>query len=207
MNEPCHINQWIVTHVWKLHVTYVNKSCNTQQRLEGLHHEHVVTNVVTNDKASVSGRSTCTNLISNINLIRNINESCHTYEWVMSHIWMSHVTHMNESCHTYEWVMSHIWMSHVSYQSHQEYQCSCHTYESCHTLWESCYTHESCVCVRFIIQLHWYEAVWHDSFTSVICMPWSHVTYVNESCHTSSYQFTSVICMPWLIHKYTMTHS
>ena len=30
------------------------------------------------------------------------------YEWVMSHIWMSHVTHMNESCHTCEWVMSHI---------------------------------------------------------------------------------------------------
>jgi len=29
----------------------------------------------------------------------------------MSHIWMSHVTHINESCHTYEWVMSHIWMS------------------------------------------------------------------------------------------------
>jgi len=49
-----------------------------------------------------------------------VNESCHTYEWVMSHIWMSHVTHTNESCHirmshathtnkswnTYEWVMS-----------------------------------------------------------------------------------------------------
>ena len=30
--------------------------------------------------------------------------SCHTYEWVMSHI----------SCHTYEWVMSHIWVSHVT---------------------------------------------------------------------------------------------
>jgi len=67
-----------------------------------------------------------------------MNESCHTYEWVMSHIWMSHVPHtnksslpviftcvshvahmnescphVNESCHTYEWVMSHIWMSHV----------------------------------------------------------------------------------------------
>ena len=28
------------------------------------------------------------------------------YKWVMSHIWMSHVTHMNESCHTHEWVMS-----------------------------------------------------------------------------------------------------
>jgi len=46
------------------------------------------------------------------------NESCHTYECVMSHetnkqrharkqvishMWMSHVTHVNEACHTYEW--------------------------------------------------------------------------------------------------------
>jgi len=49
--------------------------------------------------------------------VTHMNESCHTYEWVMSHIWMSHVTHMNESCHTYEWVMSHIWMSHVTHMS------------------------------------------------------------------------------------------
>jgi len=55
------------------------------------------------------------------------NESCHIYEWVMSHVWMIHGTHectaqrsllvpahTNESCQTYEWVMSHIWMSHVT---------------------------------------------------------------------------------------------
>jgi len=30
-----------------------------------------------------------------------------TTQWVRL-AWMSHVTHMNESCHTYEWVMSHI---------------------------------------------------------------------------------------------------
>ena len=30
-----------------------------------------------------------------------LNESCHTYERVMSRIWMSHVTYMNASCHTY----------------------------------------------------------------------------------------------------------
>ena len=64
---------------------------------------------------------------------------CHTHGWVMSHTWMSHVTHMDESgmshtwmnhvsyksvvsrmkesCHTYEWVMSHIWMSHVTYMN------------------------------------------------------------------------------------------
>jgi len=29
----------------------------------------------------------------------HMNESRHTYEQVMSHIWMSHVAHMNESCH------------------------------------------------------------------------------------------------------------
>jgi len=48
----------------------------------------------------------------------HMNESCHTYEWVMSHIWMSHVTHMNESCHTYKWVMSHKCMIHVSFICH-----------------------------------------------------------------------------------------
>jgi len=44
--------------------------------------------------------------------ITYMDESWHTFEWVMAHIWMSHATHMNthtnESCHTYAWVMSHI---------------------------------------------------------------------------------------------------
>jgi len=37
-----------------------------------------------------------------------INEFCHTYAWVMSHGSTSHVTHMNETFHTYEWVIAHI---------------------------------------------------------------------------------------------------
>ena len=40
------------------------------------------------------------------------------------HVWMHHVTHMNVSCHTYEWVMSRIWISHVSHMNE-----SCHTWE------------------------------------------------------------------------------
>jgi len=31
----------------------------------------------------------------------------------MSHTGMSHVTHTNESCHTHEWVMTHVRMSHI----------------------------------------------------------------------------------------------
>jgi len=34
-------------------------------------------------------------------------ESCHTYEWVMSYTWRSHVTNMNESCHAYKRALSH----------------------------------------------------------------------------------------------------
>jgi len=64
-----------------------------------------------------------------------------TCEWVVSHMWMSHFTHVNESCHTYErvmscvfrhvnescytckWVVSQMWMSHVTHMN-----VSCHAY-------------------------------------------------------------------------------
>jgi len=32
----------------------------------------------------------------------------------MSHIWMSHVTHMNQSCRTHEWVISRTWRSRIT---------------------------------------------------------------------------------------------
>ena len=32
--------------------------------------------------------------------VTHVTESCHTGEWVISHIWMSRITDMNESCHT-----------------------------------------------------------------------------------------------------------
>ena len=34
--------------------------------------------------------------------VKYMNESCHTYERVTSHIRTSHVTHIDESCHTYQ---------------------------------------------------------------------------------------------------------
>jgi len=47
--------------------------------------------------------------------VTRINASWHTYECVMAHIWMRHVAHMSASWHTYECVMSHIWMRHVAH--------------------------------------------------------------------------------------------
>ena len=85
-----------------------------------------------------------------LHLYIDLDVSCHTHEWVMSHIWMSHVTHTNTSCHTdrfpriaggmrsggnrahathtnelchaYEWVMSPTWLCYIT-----------HMNESCHT--------------------------------------------------------------------------
>ena len=106
-------------------------------------------------------------------------ESCHTYEWVTSHIWMSDVTHMHESCltrmyescHTYECLAAHMWMSHVT-----------HVNESYHTcewvishMWMSHgpRVHESWPTVLRAAQRHHLSS--HMK---------SHVTHVNASCHT-----------------------
>ena len=64
--------------------------------------------------------------------VTHINMSCHTYQCLMSHIWMPHVTHMNASCHTYGCLMSHIWMPHTSHvgMPHVSHiNASCHTYK------------------------------------------------------------------------------
>ena len=88
---------------------------------------------------------TCSNTTRgyhSISHVTHMNESCHTYGWVLSNVWMSHVTHMNEACCTYEWIMSHIWMSHVSDMNE-----SCHTYEWVMShIWMSHVSHmnESC---------------------------------------------------------------
>jgi len=31
--------------------------------------------------------------------------------WVMSHIWVSHATHLNTSCHKYQWDKPYLWMT------------------------------------------------------------------------------------------------
>jgi len=75
-----------------------------------------------------------------------VNESCHTYEWVVPHMWMSHVAHVNESCRTCEWVVSHIWVSRVTHVNESCLTCQwvvCHMSMSCVTpMSESCHTYE-----------------------------------------------------------------
>jgi len=128
--------------------------------------------------------------------VTHIDESCHTYEWFVSHIWINRVTHMNDSCHTYELVMSHIWMSLVTHMNE-----SCHTYESVMShIWmihgtprmsyvthknESCYT-----CERAM------SHIWM-----------SHMAHMKESCHKYEwvsnalcYKYSDIILRTWICH-------
>ena len=106
-------------------------------------------------------------------ILHTFDGSCHTYEWVMSHIWMSHVTHLmsrvthvmshvirNEHITCVTWLIAY-YMSLLScitihcidvdeccspILSHIGWESrSCHTFdESCHTCNEPCHTWRAC---------------------------------------------------------------
>jgi len=119
----------------------------------------------------------------------NMPETCPTvtYEWVMSHIWMSHVTHRNESCHasgyalnmpetrptfTYERVMSHIILFHVTrWNDHVT-----HMNESCQTY--------KCVMTHIWVIIHFIH-LWM-----------SHITHINlpRVMHTSDIPVKRDLC-------------
>ena len=93
--------------------------------------------------------------------------------WVVSHNWLSHVSHMNESCLTYECVMSHICMSHVA-----------HAHESCLTYERSCLAYEW---VKSHMRMSHVTREW------VMSHIWmSHVSHMNESCLTYEWVMSQV---------------
>jgi len=102
------------------------------------------------------------------------NESNHKYEWVMSHIRMSHYTRINASCHTYEWAMSHTRIGHVTHMQEALDQC-----DTSH-IWISHVTHmnESCQVYEWVIS----SCPPYKGFMSHTWI--SHVAHMNESRHT-----------------------
>jgi len=122
--------------------------------------------------------------------------SRHIYEWVMSHIWMSHVSYMNESCLTYEWVMSHVWMSHVSHTNDS----MCPTYEKVMDL-----------CRRWAVSPVWMR---HVSYMNESCLTYecvmsyvwiSHVSYTNDSI-SPIYHWVLDLCRRWALSPIWMRH-
>jgi len=119
---------------------------------------------------------------------RHVNESYHTYECVMSHLWRRQVTHikndmskmsgqggggnqvLQKSHGTHECVMSHIWISHSTH------------IKGVWTKWrrQSSAIKESRHAYGWVMSHVWMSHVTHikDVWTG------SHVTHMNASCHT-----------------------
>jgi len=188
-NESCHTLEWITSHTWLSHITYMNASRHTHECVTS--HTRIRPHLLTTRLNCVSlescARHTYERVTSHIwtSHVTHMNEPRHAYKWVMLHTWMSHVTfhsdecvtshrwirhvtHMNQSRHTHEWVTSHAWRSHVTHMN-----ASCHTHEWDHIFRQ---TH-SIVCRSNSCARHTYEWV-----MSHIWM--SHVTHMDESCHT-----------------------
>jgi len=122
--------------------------------------------------------------------------SYHTCEWVMSHIWMSHVTRMNESCHTHEWVVSHLWTRHVTHINEARHP---HEWVTSHIRMTRADVHEGLflwVCRSLFVSM-WVSFVF-------VCWAMSQMSHAHphESCHThvlSKVQYgVATISMGWL---------
>ena len=114
------------------------------------------------------------------------NESCR--------ICMSHVTHTNASCHTYKWVMSHM------YESCHTHNASCHTYEWVMSrIYESCHT-QTCVVSQIWMRHVTYE--WVTSHMNAAITKWLLPAPRNESYHTYIWviPLMNLSCHTWMNH-------
>ena len=168
-SESWHTCERVMSHTWKRHVTHMNESCHTYEWMA------------------------CYSCLSH--QILNISRT----QWVMLPVWMSHVTHMNESCHTYEWVMSHVWMSRVTRMNE-----SCHTYEwvACYFVWvikigwqrpigclklQVIFRKKAINCRALLWKMTCKDKASYGSSppcTVYLTNSMSHVTHMNEACHT-----------------------
>jgi len=211
INESCHSNDWVMSHVQMSHVTHMIESCPTYEWVMSLvwlsHVPRTNESCHTHESAT---SLTCSNTACGKWVTSHIwtrtNESRPTYEYVTSHMRMSHDICMSESRHTYEWVASltscntasrkwvtsHTWTRDVTnmHESRHMYECAmsnmfdmAHSYmwrESSH-VWHGVYVIRH---TRHVTRDSENESRHtHEHVTSEICM--SHVTCMNAPCHTS----------------------
>jgi len=121
----------VMSHIWKSHITHVQKLCNTWLRLVGSLKWLVSFAKEPYQRDDILWRMH----------ISRVNEDYYTCEWRLLHMWMKITTHVKgitpriwrESCHTCGKVISHICRSHAIYMKE-----SCYTYECVAWLLHTC---------------------------------------------------------------------
>jgi len=170
--------------------------------------------------------------------VTHVDESCHTYERVESHTWVSHATyewvtsHMNKSCHTYERVTSHT-SGHTSRGACAR-PAGCNTViytytyaiHDAHTLW-SCiliHTWRTYIMVMstdahilwwfilytYMMHIHYSDVYLHDAHTLWRCIQYTD-TYTTHVYYGDVYWYihdahtlcvTAHVWLQWLITRY-----
>jgi len=143
-----------------------------------------------------------------------------TGKLVMTHITMSHITHVNESCHTCSWVMSHksrhsALCCEEDANNHQKLSHVAHSNESCRTCeWAMSHvatSHTAHVNESYHTRQWAMSHTWMHSWV-MSHMLMSHVTHVNESCHTgygthySAVKKAQQTTRNWVISHIAMRH-
>jgi len=118
----------------------------------------------------------------------HLNDSCCTYAWITSYMWMKHISY------TYDWFMSHLWMIHDTHMDD-----ACHTRERRWWRLRECFYRISELNVAmwnstFLLK-HIYKTDMSLSHScNSIC-----VTHVKKSCHTHQVQFLlAALLQLWL---------
>jgi len=137
-------------------------------------------------------------------VISRMNESRRTYQLVMSHIWMSHVTHIWMSHVTHIRHMNgspHLWMSHVTYEcvTSQTESCDTHMNESrdTHTTYEWVMSHMNA-------SHRWLSHVTHIWMSHV-----THIRHIIGWCYSSTralLRAKSTLKVPMKINIKKMTY-
>jgi hypothetical protein len=126
------------------------------------------------------------------------NPQCCSMSWWLGLKWALSQHVLIEECHTHEWVMSHVWMSHATTYTH-EWAMSIGTslhrlLYVCHRSWRKQYEPFTCD-MTCIIQVTWLIPVWHDLFicamthSRVKCFISIHVWH--DSDDTFTYDMTT----------------
>jgi len=204
VSESCHKHYWVTSHIRMSHVTRMSFDPRTL---------------------------TCFSWDCEWVMSQTINEACHTYAcWSTNSymsfwaLWVSHVTHMQEVCHTYEWVVSHIRASHVTHMKEDPLNPICpsgdwerilsHTWMNHITrMNESWHTHERVMLHTLVSRVtrmhesyHTHTCKWVISRTWIVMSHTfaKHVTHVNK-CFTHWCDVTQVTCSCDVIHSSSVT--
>ena len=202
-----HINTWVVSHKSERHdsliLLHLSFRCVVSHKSESCHTSvSDMTYISHSDVLCHISSESCHTSVSHVTQEWAMSHKCewhkcewHKCEWhdsplsfrcVMSHLnercnmWMSHVTRTNESCQTCKWVISppHEWV-----MSHKVESCHTRVSDMTHISHSDVSCHNACHMSHVIIH------VWM-----------SHVTRMNESCHTYKW----VISHIWMSH---VTHT